>query len=512
MGQMSKVRFHFELFWPKFDDYLEVVANAWQRPTGQQDPLSVLDSMFRALVRELQRWSATKIGGIKDQLLMARELVLRLDRAQERRQLSEEELGLWRRMKMCCLGLASLERTMARQRSRVRQLREGDANTAYFHLIARGRKRRSFIRSLTVDGHIIAEQDAMHHVLHEHFSAVFGTAASGGTTLNFLALGIQPLDLSEQEAAITPEEVWATIKAMPSDRAPGPDGFTGAFYKSSWGTISNEVMAAVVAFAQGNIRSMDKLNNALVVLLPKKVGANCPADFRPITIIHSFAKLISKLLALRLAPRLHELIASNQNAFIRTRSIHDNYKYIQRAAVLIRKKRVPMLLLILDISKAFDTLSWPFLLDTLQAWGFGETWLRWIETLLSTATSRIILNGQKGPPIRHLRGVRQGDSLSPMFFIIAMDVLHRLFQKAATDGVLRRMEPSQVKFQCSLYADDVILFIRPHVQEARAVKQILHIFGEASGLQTNLAKCSVTPIFGGEESLDEIVSILGCQV
>jgi hypothetical protein len=349
-------------------------------------------------------------------------------------------------------------------------------------------------------------------VLHEHFSAVFGTAASGGTTLNFLALGIQPLDLSEQEAAITPEEVWATIKAMPSDRAPGPDGFTGAFYKSSWGTISNEVMAAVVAFAQGNIRSMDKLNNALVVLLPKKVGANCPADFRPITIIHSFAKLISKLLALRLAPRLHELIASNQNAFIRTRSIHDNYKYIQRAAVLIRKKRVPMLLLILDISKAFDTLSWPFLLDTLQAWGFGETWLRWIETLLSTATSRIILNGQKGPPIRHLRGVRQGDYLSPMLFIIAMDVLHRLFQKAATDGVLRRMEPSQVKFQCSLYADDVILFIRPHVQEARAVKQILHIFGEASGLQTNLAKCSVTPIFGGEESLNEIVSILGCQV
>ena len=80
-------------------------------------------------------------------------------------------------------------------------------------------------------------------------------------------------------------------------------------------------------------------NNALVVLLPKKVGTNCPADFRPITMIHSFAKLISKLLALWLAPRLHELVASNQNAFIKTRSIHDNYKYIQRAAVLIRKKK-----------------------------------------------------------------------------------------------------------------------------------------------------------------------------
>lgn len=88
--------------------------------------------MLRKLVRALQSWSATKIGEIKSQLLMVRELVLRLDRAQERRQLSEEEIGPRKRTKMRCLGLASLERTMAPQRSRVCQLSEGDTNTAYF--------------------------------------------------------------------------------------------------------------------------------------------------------------------------------------------------------------------------------------------------------------------------------------------------------------------------------------------------------------------------------------------
>jgi len=77
------------------------------------DPLTRLDTMLRNLVRDLQRWSATRIGDIKAQLLMARELVLRLDIAQERRQLSDEELGLRKRMKMRCLGLSSLERTMA---------------------------------------------------------------------------------------------------------------------------------------------------------------------------------------------------------------------------------------------------------------------------------------------------------------------------------------------------------------------------------------------------------------
>ena len=74
------------------------------------------------------------------------------------------------------------------------------------------------------------------------------------------------------------------------------------------------------------------------------------------------------------------------------------------------------------------------------------------------------------------------------------------------------MQLQQIKFQCSLYADDVILFIRPFAQEAATVKEILRVFGEASGLKTILSKCSITPIFGGEEALDEIVSILGCQV
>jgi hypothetical protein len=212
-------------------------------------------------------------------------------------------------------------------------------------------------------------------------------------------------------------------------------------------------MDAVQAFEQGNTRSMDRLNNALIALLPKKVGASYPSDFMPITMIHSFAKLISKILSLRLAPRLADMVGRNQNAFIRSHSIHDNYMYVQRAAALIRKKKIPMLLFKLDISKAFYTLSWPFRMEVVQAHGFSDKWCRWIETLLST-TSRIILNGLQGPPIRHLRGVRQGDSLSLMLFIITMDVLHRLFHKAAQDGVLRKMAPPEIKFQCSLYADD----------------------------------------------------------
>lgn len=343
----------------------------------------------------------------------------------------------------------------------VRQLSEGDANTAYFHLIARGRKRRNFIPALSVDGHVILDHRDMELALHSHFARVFSSVPRRGCTLNFDALSFQRLNLDDLDAAISAEEVWNAIKSMPTNRAPGLNGFTNQFYKTVWLVIHSEVMEAVQAFKHGNTRNMERLNNALIVLLPKKVGANCSSDYRPITIIHSFAKLVSKILSLRLAPRLKDMVSRAQNAFIRTRSIHNNYKYVQRAAVLIRKKKTPMLLLKMDISKAFDTLSWPFLIEVLQAYGFSKKWCAWIETLLSTASSRILLNGQQGPSIRHMRGVHQGDSLSPMLFIIAMDVLQRLFCKAARDGVLRKMAPPVIKYQCSLYADDAILFMQP---------------------------------------------------
>lgn len=113
MGQMGKARFHFEHFWPKFDDYGDTIAQVWKRP-NEHDPVARLDLMLQSLVRDLKRWSASRVREIKAQLLMARELMLRLDAMQERHQLFDAEAGLKKRLKMRCLGLSSLERTMAR--------------------------------------------------------------------------------------------------------------------------------------------------------------------------------------------------------------------------------------------------------------------------------------------------------------------------------------------------------------------------------------------------------------
>lgn len=134
-----KPRFHFEIFWSKLSGYQEALQRGWQCSDTISDPLRRLDAMFRNLSTELKSWSARQIGVVKEQLLMAREIILRLDQASDNRTLSDDERKLRAELKGRCLGLSSLERTIARQRARVRHLADRDANTKYFHMIAQGR-------------------------------------------------------------------------------------------------------------------------------------------------------------------------------------------------------------------------------------------------------------------------------------------------------------------------------------------------------------------------------------
>jgi hypothetical protein len=104
-------------------------------------------------------------------------------------------------------------------------------------------------------------------------------------------------------------------------------------------------------------------------------------DYRLISLTHSFAKILSKLLANRLTPELEKLISINQTVFIQKRCIHDNFIYVQQVIKDLHKKRTPALFIKLDISKAFDLVNWPFLLDIMTHLGFGQRWRDWMSAL-----------------------------------------------------------------------------------------------------------------------------------
>jgi hypothetical protein len=99
-----------------------------------------------------------------------------------------------------------------------------------------------------------------------------------------------------------------------------------------------------------------------------------------------------------------------------------------------------------------------------------------------------------------------------MLFILVMDVLISLFAKASEHGLQQPIGHLAIKYQCSMYADDVILFVSPIVPEAQVVGRILDIFGNATGLRTNISKCSITPIYGAKDMLQQIQDVLPCQM
>jgi hypothetical protein len=201
---------------------------------------------------------------------------------------------------------------------------------------------------------------------------------------------------------ITMYEIRAAIAEMPAEKAPWPDGFTWVFYKECWDIIKRDIVLAFQCIHNQTTASLLKLNGALLTLLPKKKVSEYPNEFRPISLIHSFAKLVSKVLALRLAPHMTSLVSSAQSAFVKNRCIQDNLLYVRNLARAYHRKKTLALLMKL----AFDSISWEYLLEMLQPTGFPVKWRDWLSLLFTTSSSSVLLNGARGPWIKHRRGLR----------------------------------------------------------------------------------------------------------
>ena len=295
-------------------------------------------------------------------------------------------------------------------------------------------------------------------------------------------------------------------------KAPGPDGFTAEFVRACWTTVRQDFVDVFQQLYEMRGRGFSKLNQALITMLPKRPDAPTLNDYRPISLIHLVAKIFAKVLSLRLAPKLDSLVSRSQNAFIAGRSLHDNFILVKQSARLLHQLGAPRVLLKLALARAFDSLAWPFLMETLRQYGFGNRFMEWIAILLSSASTRILMNGEPGPPIWHRKGLRQGDPVSPQLFVLAVDILGRLIKRAIDMGVMARLHPRRSIPTMSLYADDVVLFCHCSPNNIIAVREVLTLFGRASGLRVNYAKSSASLLHCDTDEATAALAHLGCPI
>ena len=258
------------------------------------------------------------------------------------------------------------------------------------------------------------------------------------------------------------------------------------------------------------------LNASFLTLIPKKNNAIDVKDFRPTSLVGSVYKLLFKVLANRLRVVLDSLISKSQNAFVGGGQILDSVLIAHECLDSRLKSLVPGVVCKLDIEKADDHMNCDALFYLLDRMSFGVRWRGWIKACIITVRFSIIVNGSPIGFFGSSRGLRQGDLLSPLLFLLIMEVLSRMLKKTEDCDMLCGflVGPSNsigVRISHLLFANDTILFCDASRDQLLSIRLALTCFQAFIGLKVNAGKSEIVPV-GEVGNIDALATILRCRV
>lgn len=254
--------------------------------------------------------------------------------------------------------------------------------------------------------------------------------------------------------------------------SPGPNGYLGIFFRSYWFTIKDKFCNFVKeCFRLGRIPVTT--NHSFIVLIPKKDTANNFNQFKPISLCNFIYKVVVKIVTSRLSKVSEKLVSPNQGAFVRRRWIAENTVIAQEIVHKIQKHKGMngLMLMKMDMKKAYDRMEWDFLIRILRSCGFDEHFVKLVSSCLNSVEFSLLLNGNISECFKLGRGLRQGDSLSPIIFILGSKVLTRLLLKEEIAGKLHGVKVARNSHAILhlMYTDDLLVMSRASKTEAEAL-------------------------------------------
>jgi hypothetical protein len=395
----------------------------------------------------------------------------------------------------------------------VRWLKEGDKCTKFFHQVANANRRNNSIESLIVNGSSTSDPTIISNHIVNFYESLFSEPLNWRPRVDNLEFAM--LNNEEVSKLEEPFEEREVIKGMDRDKAPGPDGFTLAFFQDCWEVVKGDFMEIFAEFhAQGKF--VKSLNSTFLSLIPKFNGAKEIKDFCPISLVGSVYKIIAKVLANRMKKVMDRIISKPQNTFVKGRQILDSVFIASEFLDSKLKSKELGVLCKLDMEKAYDHVDWNFPLYILRRCGFGEKLCSWIKHCITLVRFLVLINGVPSGFFGSSHGVRQGDPLSPFLFVLVMEVLSKMFD-AFTSRVLitgfsvGSSEQIRVFVSHLLFADDTLVFCEANASQIRHIGALLICLEAVSKLKVNLSKLMLVPV-GSLSEVDQLAGLLGCGI
>ncbi|GKA18960.1 RNA-directed DNA polymerase, eukaryota [Tanacetum coccineum] len=399
------------------------------------------------------------------------------------------------------------------QKAKVRWAIEGDENSKYFHGIINKKRSNLAIRGVFVDGTWCTDPILVKKAFKDHYEARFNKPTKARLKLSFSFPNRLSTDqVADLERHVSHDEIRLAVWDCGVNKSPGPDGFTFEFFRKFWKVIGPDFCEAVEHFfKQGSFSK--GCNSSFIALIPKVLDAKFVNDYRPISLIGCIYKVVTKILASRLAMVIAGLVSNTQSAFVAGRQILDGPFILNEVLDWCKRKKKKALFFKVDFAKAYDSVRWDFLLDVLEAFGFGSTWCTWIRGISDFAKASLLVNGSPSDEFHIHRGLKQGDPLSPFLFILVMEALHLSVCKAVDEDVFKGIQlQGSLALSHLFYADDAFFMGEWSDNNLRGIINILKCFHLASGLQINIHKSQILGVGVSRSRVEDMASSLGCTI
>ncbi|OJT09202.1 LINE-1 retrotransposable element ORF2 protein [Trametes pubescens] len=318
-------------------------------------------------------------------------------------------------------------------------------------------------------------------------------------------IGLTNAQKADMARRLSREDVESAVCGAARNKAPGLDGLPSEVWKeyNRWqvadakrGAPTLDMMAALTAVfndieEHGVITQSSFTEGWICPIYKLKKDMREIVNYRPITLLNSDYKLMTRALASKLAVHAPSIIHPDQAGFVPGRRIFDHIQMNKLIIEYAEAEEINGAIVALDQEKAYDCIDHYYLWKALEHANFPRNFIETIKTLYSNAVSCVMINGVRSATFRIWRGVRQGDPMSCLLFAVAIEPLACALRSSTLRGIL--IPGDTERLIANLFADDTTVFLGAGDDYSEAIATT-SVWCRASRARFNLEKTEVIPV------------------